>query len=199
MKKKILCFFLFVALSVDFSFAGVLVMGELTREKTLQPGDTFEGTITLKNTGETSCRVNVYQTDYLFYADGRNIYGEPGTAVRSNADWLSVAPSRLTVPPDEMASVYYTVRVPQIQELASIHDDLQLMESLKLVGTYWSMVMIEPMGQTGPENIEDVARKVKMGVQTKIRYGIQIVTNVGDRVKWTLTISGRCGFLLLSG
>jgi len=180
MKKKILCFFLFVVLSVDFSFAGVLVIGELTREKTVQPGETFEGTITLKNTGETSCQVNVYQTDYLFYADGSNIYGEPGTAVRSNADWLSVAPNRLSIPPNEMASVYYTVRVPQIQELASIHDDLQLMESLNLVGTYWSMVMVEPVPQTGPESIEDETRKVKMGIQTKIRYGIQIVNNIGD-------------------
>ena len=180
MKKKILCFFLFVVLSVDFSFAGVQVIGELTREKTVQPGETFEGTISLKNTGETFCQVNVYQTDYLFYADGSNIYGEPGTAVRSNADWLSVAPNRLSIPPNEMASVYYTVRVPQIQELASIHDDLQLMESLNLVGTYWSMVMVEPVRQTGPESIEDETRKVKMGIQTRIRYGIQMVTNVGD-------------------
>lgn len=180
MKKKIFCFFLFVVLSVDFSFAGVLVIGELTREKTVQPGETFEGTISLKNTGETSCQVNVYQTDYLFLADGSNIYGEPGTAVRSNADWLSVAPNRLSIPPDEMASVYYTVRVPQIQELVSTYNNIQVLESPDLTGTYWSMVIVEPVPQTGPETIEDEARKVKMGIQTKIRYGIQMVNNIGD-------------------
>lgn len=180
MKKKILCFFLFVVLSVDFSFAGVLVMGELTREKTLQPGESLEGTISLKNTGETSCQVNVYQTDYLFYADGSNIYGKPGTAVRSNADWLSVAPNRLTIPPNEMASVYYTVRVPQIQKLASTYNNIQVLESPDLIGTYWSMVIVEPVPQTGPESIEDETRKVKMGIQTKIRYGIQMVTNIDD-------------------
>ncbi|UCB52269.1 MAG: hypothetical protein JSV10_09840 [Candidatus Zixiibacteriota bacterium] len=178
--KKILCFFLFVVLSVDFSFAGVLVMGELTREKTLQPGETHEGTINLKNTGETSCQVNVFQTDYLFYADGSNVYGEPGTVVRSNADWLSVAPNRLTIPPNEMASVYYTVRVPQIQKLASIYNNIQVLESPDLIGTYWSMVIVEPVPQTGPEAIEDETRKVKMGIQTKIRYGIQMVNNIGD-------------------
>jgi len=182
MKKKILCFFLFLVVLVDFSFAGVLVMGELTRERTLQPGETFEGMINLKNTGETSCRVDVYQADYLFYADGSNIYGEPGSAVRSNANWLSVAPNRLTIPPNEMASVYYTVRVPQIQELASAYGNVQVqvLESPDLIGTYWSMVMVEPVAQTGAETIEDETRNVKMGIQTKIRYGIQMVTNIGD-------------------
>lgn len=180
MKKKILCFFLFFVVLVDLSFAGVLVMGELTRERTLQPGETFEGTINLKNTGETSCRVDVYQADYLFYADGSNIYGEPGSAVRSNANWLSVAPNRLSIPPNEMASVYYTVRVPQIQELASAYNNFQVLESPDLIGTYWSMVMVEPMPQTGPESIEDETRNAKMGIQTKIRYGIQMVTNIGD-------------------
>jgi hypothetical protein len=180
MKKKILSFFLFLVVSVDLSFAGVLVMGELTREKTLQPGDSFEGKINLKNTGETSCQIDVYQTDYLFYADGSNAYGKPGTAVRSNADWLSVAPNRLTVPPHEMASVYYTVRVPQIQKLASAYNDFQVPESPDLIGTYWSMVMVEPVPQTGPKSIEDETRKTKMGIQTKIRYGIQMVTHIGD-------------------
>ena len=178
--KKILCFFLFFVFLVDFSFAGVSVIGKLTREKTLQPGEKFEGVINLKNTGETSCRVNVYQTDYLFYADGSNIYGEPGSAVRSNANWLSVSPNRLTIPPNEMASVYYTVRVPQIQELASAYNNVQVPESPDLIGTYWSMVMIEPVPETGPESIEDEAGKVKMGIQTKVRYGIQMVTNIGD-------------------
>jgi hypothetical protein len=180
MMKKILGFFLFLVVLVDFSFASVLVMGELTREKALQPGESFEGTISLKNTGETSCRVNVYQTDYLFYADGSNIYGKPGTAVRSNTDWLSVAPNRLTIPPHQVASVYYTVQVPQIQKLASAYDEFQVPESPDLIGTYWSMVMVEPVPQTGPENIEDENRKAKMGIQTKIRYGIQMVTHIGD-------------------
>jgi hypothetical protein len=163
--KKVLCFFLIFVFWADSSFPGISVIGELTREKTLQPGEKFEGSINLKNTEKSSCQVNVYQTDYLFYADGNNIYGEPGSAVRSNAGWLSVSPNRLTIPPNQMASVYYTLQVP---------------ESPDLIGTYWSMVMIEPVPQTGPESIEDETGKVKMGIQTKIRYGIQMVTNIGN-------------------
>jgi hypothetical protein len=178
--KRILFSFLILFLGADFSFAGISIMGELAQEKTLQPGDKFEGTINLKNTGQTARQVNVYQTDYQFYADGTNVYGEAGTASRSNAGWLSVSPSRLTILPNQIASVYYTVQVPAPKELASVGNNLPITENSGLMGTYWSMVMIEPVPETGTESIEDEAGKVKMGIQTKIRYGIQIVTNIGD-------------------
>jgi hypothetical protein len=178
--KKILCSFLLLFFIVDLSFAGISIMGELAQEKTLQPGEKFEGTINLKNTGQTARQVNVYQTDYLFYADGTNVYGDLGTTPRSNASWLSVGPSRLTILPDEKASVYYTVQVPEPKQLASVNNNMQITENSELIGTYWSMVMIEPVPEMGPQSIEDEAGKVKMGIQTRIRYGIQIITNIGD-------------------
>jgi hypothetical protein len=178
--KKALCFFVFIVVLAELCFAGISVVGELTREESVQPGEKFEGTIKLQNTGETTRQVNVYQTDYVFHADGSNVYGEPGSAVRSNADWLSVSPKRLTIPPNEMALVHYSGQVPAVRKLASILNDFQLEESPDLVGTYWSMIMIEPAPETGPENLEDEVGRVKFGIQTKVRYGIQIVTNVGD-------------------
>ena len=178
--KKILCALLFAVALAHSSFAGVSVIGQLTREESVQPGEKFEGTIKLQNTGETACQVSVYQTDYLFYADGSNVYGEPGSTARSNADWLSVSPKRLTVPPNEMALVHYSGQVPPVRKLASVLSDLQVTESPDLVGTYWSMVMIEPVPETGPETGEEEPGKVKFGIQTKVRYGIQIVSNIGD-------------------
>ncbi|KPL02434.1 MAG: hypothetical protein AMJ90_05865 [candidate division Zixibacteria bacterium SM23_73_2] len=163
--KRIFYLFLIIILLSDFSFAGVSVIGGLTREKVLLPGDKFEGKITLENTGETSWQVDIYKSDYLFYADGTNIYGEPSSSDRSNASWLTLSPSRLTIHPKEKASVFYTVQVPK---------------NLDLFGTYWSMVMIEPASEVASENLEDKEGRVKVGVQTKVRYGIQIVTNIGD-------------------
>ncbi|MGB8658037.1 MAG: hypothetical protein WCE90_09685 [Candidatus Zixiibacteriota bacterium] len=177
--KKLLILFLFWLGAVNSCFPGVSVIGELTREKTLLPGETFEGTIDLKNTGEKTCEVSVYQTDYLFYADGSNRYGEPGSDVRSNASWLSISPHRLTIPPNEMGSVHYRVRVPESKQLASV-DDIGTQETGSLNGTYWSMIMIEPVPETDPENVEGETGKVKMGIQTNIRYGIQMVTNIGE-------------------
>lgn len=178
--KKILFVLLLVVVTADFSFAAVSVIGELTREESVQPGEKFEGTIKLQNTGETTCQVNVYQTDYLFYADGSNLYGDAGSTARSNADWLSVSPKRLTIPPKEMALVHYSGEVPELKQLASVFSDLQIIQSPDLTGTYWSMVMIELVPEEGPETAEDEAGKVKFGIQTKIRYGIQIVTHIGD-------------------
>ena len=163
--KKLLYFLLLSFVLTDSCFAGVSVLGGLTQEKILQPGEKFEGQITLQNTGEDAWLVEVYKKDYLFYADGTNIYGEPGSADRSNAGWLSVSPNRLTIPPNEKASVYYRIQVPENPDLS---------------GTYWSMVMIEPASKTGRENIQDKDGKIKVGVQTVVRYGIQIVTNIGD-------------------
>jgi len=163
--KKIICLFLFLFISANVSFAHISLIGSLTQEATLQPGEKFEGKITLKNTGETSWEVAIYKNDYLFYADGTNIYGEPGSVPRSNAGWLSVSPKRLTIPPDEMVLVYYTLQVP---------------DNPDLIGTYWSMVMIEPTSETGPQILEDKEKKVKVGIQTKVRYGVQIITNIGD-------------------
>jgi hypothetical protein len=178
--KKILFSFLILFFGADFSFAGISIMGELAQENTLQPGEKFEGTINLKNTGQTARQVNVYQTDYLFYADGTNVYGDAGATPRSNASWLSVSPSRLTILPNEIASVYYTVQVPEPKQLASVNNNMPVTENFDLIGTYWSMVMIEPVPEAEAESIEDEAGKVKMGIQTRIRYGIQIITNIGD-------------------
>lgn len=179
MKKALYLFLLFVVLA-NTALAGVSVVGGLTREKALEPGAKLEGTIKLQNTGETTRQVNVYQTDYLFYADGSNLYGEPGSTARSNADWFTISPKRLTIPPGEAASVHYSGQVPEIRELASINTGLELLDQPNLVGTYWSMVMVEPVPETDLEAVEGEAGKVKIGIQTKVRYGIQIITNIGD-------------------
>lgn len=178
--RKIIFFFLLFVMWARFSLAGVVVVGELTHEKTLEPGQRIEGSIELRNTGESEYQVRVYQTDYLFRADGSNLYGDPGSADRSNAGWFSVSPNRLTIPPHQKALVYYSGQVPQVRQLASVNNDLQIPVGADLTGTYWSMVMIEPVPEAGVQTAEDEAGKVKLGIQTKVRYGIQIVTNVGD-------------------
>ncbi len=178
--RKILFFCFLLVLSAELSRAGVVVVGGLTQEKNLLLGEKIEGSIQLENNGATPCQVRVYQTDYSFRADGSNLYGQPGTAARSNAGWFSVSPNRLTIPPHEKAWVYYSGRVPPGTEWASIQNDLQGTEGSFLSGSYWSMVMIEPLSEAEMQTAEDQTGKLKMGIETKVRYGIQIVTNVGD-------------------
>lgn len=95
------------------SEARILVVGALTRELTVKPGETYRGVIILKNASEQPEQMKIYQTDYLFFADGRNIYGEPGKLARSNATWLTFNPSRVTVPPKSEVPIHYTLKVPR--------------------------------------------------------------------------------------
>ena len=103
----------------------------LTEEVVVSPGEKVTGMITLRNSGETPETVRAYQTDYLFHADGRTVYGEPGSTPRSNASWITIYPTEVTLPPGGEATIHYQIEVP----------------SENLAGTYWSMV-IEP--QTPP-------------------------------------------------
>lgn len=167
---------LLLFLWTETSHAGFSVLGGLTREMVGQPGQKLEGTIELKNTGPQPIEVNIKKNDYLFFADGRNIYGEPGSTPRSNAKWLSVTPTRLIIPSQSTASVYYSVQIPSDKTLK---------------GTYWSILMVEPSGEAGSKIVGGGKDKITFGIQTRIRYGIQIVTHIGDTGQKNLRIIDR--------
>jgi hypothetical protein len=143
----------------------VCLVGGLAREVTLEPGGKSEGRIILQNRAEEPQDIKVYQTDYLFYADGRNVYGEPGSVPRSNSSWITFSPSQFVIPPKETRSVYYTIQVPPTKDLA---------------GTFWSMLMIEPQSAAAPQTQSPEETKAEVSVRTVLRYGIQVVTDIGE-------------------
>lgn len=145
--------------------AEVSVIGGLTREVTLDPGGRTEGRIILRNAGDEPQEVKVYQTDYRFWADGRNEYGEPGGVPRSNARWITHSPQQLTIPPRATESVYYTIQAPAQEGLC---------------GTYWSMLMVEPIAAETLEPPQPEEDRVTIGIRTVMRYAIQMVTHIGD-------------------
>jgi hypothetical protein len=145
-------------------FAEVTLVGGLTKERTAAPGETFDGQVLLRNSGDAPVEVKCYQTDYAFYADGKSVFGEPGKLPRSNAGWVTLSRDFQTVPPKETVGVSYTVQVPK-------------QEGLK--GTYWSMIMVESSGKP-PELKEKGEKDIRVGITHVMRYGVQIVTHIGD-------------------
>lgn len=133
--------------------ARVTVLGDLSHEMKAEPGDIYYGDILLSNTGDREEKIQIYQCDYFFYADGTTEYGEPGRIKRSNARWMTWQPEQLTLPPNEQSRVTYKITVPSADTLS---------------GTYWSMLMVEPL----------IPGKKRSGVQPVFRYGIQIVTHI---------------------
>jgi hypothetical protein len=163
--SSLFCLLFCLASGVGFA-SEVIVVGSLSREVTLQPGGKNEGRIILRNTGDSPREVKLYQTDYMFSADGASEYGDPGSVARSNASWVTFTPRQVTVPGNETYSVYYTIEVP---------------DDPSLTGTYWSMLMVEPLAAedfaVSPPAEDEQAR---IGVRTVLRYGIQFVTSIAD-------------------
>jgi hypothetical protein len=136
--------------------SAIAVLGTLDQEQSLAPGESFEGSILLKNTGASPASARLFQADYNSSAHGADSYGSPSTRPRSNAGWLSVGATALAIPPGETATVPYHGRVPATPGLE---------------GSYWSMIMVE---NTDPQATRP------SGIRTVARYGIQIITNIGE-------------------
>jgi len=146
------------------ALAGVTPDGEATQVHGAEPGGTYRGSIAIRNPGADVAQVKLYQTDYLFSADGKNAFDAPGSLARSNAAWLRLNREQVTVAPDSVATIDYEVRVPVDSGLS---------------GTYWSVVMVQELP---PAEAAGAPRAgVKLG-QT-LRHAIQIVTEVGDTAR----------------
>jgi hypothetical protein len=143
-------------------FSQISITNTMVHRETTLPGQIYYGSISIRNYGIQNERVRLYQNDYLFFANGTNIYGEPGSILRSNAPWIQLVQEEVTIAPGKEAEVRFTVQVP-VQE--------------DLTGTYWSLVMVQSITDSllNPDQEEGT-----VGITTGIRFGVQIVTNIGE-------------------
>ncbi len=146
----------------------ISVIGELSHDRQVMPGEVYEGSLTLRNETEEPQEAKMYQTDYLFFADGTNNYADPGTTPCSNARWITFSPSSVVIPPQGSTEVQYRVSVPNDSPAA-------------LQGSYWSMLMIEGIPYGSPESsLPQSGSKKQMGIRQSIRYGVQIASHVAN-------------------
>jgi hypothetical protein len=143
------------------ALAGITPEGEATHIRNAQPGDSYRGSIAIRNAGAAVAQVKLYQTDYTFFADGKNSFDAPGSHSRSNGAWLRLNREQITIAPDSVATVDYEVRVP---------------EDAGFAGTYWSVVMVQELPAAEASGTPRAG--VKLG--QALRHAIQIVTEIGD-------------------
>jgi len=156
-------FLLFVLSGNIFAEVNLNVDGTMTRSFTLDPGGKTRGEIVVQNQGDEESEVKVYLQDYLHYADGRNLFQKPGAVGRSNASWIALTPNQAVIPAKGSLTINFTLSVPP---------------DPKLKGTYWSLLMIEPVPKSlltpgKPEN------DVNIQVVTVIRLAVQMISTVG--------------------
>lgn len=154
--------------------AAVMLSGGLSHEYTVNPGGTVSGVLALKNTGNEPAEVKIYQEDVKINADGSTEY-TPGNGShnRSNAKWVNIGTDRVTLAPGESQSVPYTLQVP----------------GGNLSGSYWSMLMLEPVSNKSRESqlAAPATDRPTLTIHQKMRYAVQVLTNVGNQAKANLT------------
>ena len=154
------------ALNAVTAPAQIALVGDLSNDHQASPGDSYEGSFTLRNDGDQPAEAKIYQTDYTFSCNGTTEYGEPGRLARSNARWIEFRPDRPVIPAGSSVVVQYSVKVPQSSGA----------DSLK--GSFWSMLMVEEVPYGSAESALRAAGQQGMGLQQTIRYGIQIATHI---------------------
>jgi hypothetical protein len=146
--------------------ARIHVVGGLTRQMKLSPGEEAQGRIIVHNSAGEDCVARAYLADYLSFADGTVRYDEPGTLPRSNAAWVHIIPRERVVSAGEDASFHFIVRVPETDTLA---------------GTYWCMLMVEPLA---PDVLTPPSGRRKplaaLRIRAVTRTGIHLATHIGD-------------------
>jgi hypothetical protein len=140
--------------------AQIAVVGSTVEERTAAPGDSYVGTIVVRNLTTQDQPVRIYQNDYLFFADGTSHFNDPGTTPRSNAKWITPTVRSLLIPPMSEMTVSYSVKVPA---------------SDSLLGTYWSAVMVEG---APTEAGRSSGGRPQVGVGAVMRYAVQIATHL---------------------
>jgi hypothetical protein len=150
-----------VALPARGAVAQIAVVGSTVEERTVAAGEKYTGTIVVRNLTQQDQPVRIYQTDYLFFADGTSHFKDPGTTPRSNAKWVTPTVRSLLVPPSSEMTVTYTVAVPTSDSLA---------------GTYWSTIMVEG---APTEAGRSSSGRPQVGVGAVMRYAVQVATHIG--------------------
>jgi hypothetical protein len=147
--------------------ANIVILGDLTHDYRLRPGQTHEAVIELENRDPAIRKVRVYQSDYTYLANGENQFPTAGTNNRSNARWLTFSPRIVTIPPMQKSRIHYLIRAPK--------------DSAKN-GTYWSMLMVQdiPNAEQEKSNGQGSAEPAQ---SPGCRYGVQIITQIDDTGK----------------
>jgi hypothetical protein len=155
---KPIFFFLLYLIFPLFGEGALSVPTLLTHERKALPGERYRGKIPIVNQGDQAISATVKLVDYHYNSRGESYFEPAGTRSRSNAPWITLKEKTIEVPPGCTLQIGYDVAIPQENQLS---------------GTYWSVLLIEPDAISAIEG-KDIS------LQTKLRYGIQLITQIGE-------------------
>lgn len=168
MKMKYI-FLVFSILINHALLASILIYNGLSHENTTNSGASYQRYIEIHNNSDKEESVLIYQKDYSFNHFGETRYLDPGSLTRSNASWIELSQNLINMQPGEKLTVPFRVTVPDDKSLS---------------GTYWSIIMVEKIVPPDPN------RPPGISVRSVVRYGIQVITHIGNGGERNLNFIG---------
>ncbi len=165
-----ICLFIFfmVTSAAMPAFADISIMGKLTHDYSIKPGLETKGKIIIRNKSLTeTASVRISPHDYSFNSDGETFYMKPDSLERSCTGWLNLDRSLVHIPPDSIVTINYTLTVPDDE---------------KLIGTYWCIIIVEPVATEIKPDINS-EEEINIAVKETVRFGVQIIASIPDTGK----------------
>ena len=154
-KQTLLVLFLFIC---QLTFSNVVVLNGLTHVHKSASGNTISGVIKLKNTNNTEQRIIIYFNNLFQKCGAETILTDKSTHNRSIGKWFSTNVNERVLKPNEQYELVYTIKVPNDSTLN---------------GSYWGVLMVEIEKPIKEDQLEYGVK-----LQSKIRYGIQLIVDV---------------------
>jgi len=145
---------------INTVLGGVAVLNGLAHEFNVTLGNTYKGSIELQNASDNMQVVTLYQTNMSTMFTGETFYSDSIDNKRSNIDWVKVSQLNTTIASKENRNIDFEIIVPKTEGLS---------------GTYWSVIMVEPRDPIHVQKDEN-----GYNIQSKVRYAIQIICNIGE-------------------
>jgi hypothetical protein len=126
-----------------------------------KPGVTYSGTLVITGAETRKESVKMYFEDWDKLPDGNDNSFMPGTLDRSCANWITVSPKQIDLPPNGRVEAKFTIAVP-----------------VNATGTYWTFIMAEENKK--PDAPPQNADKVQFMIQSVFRYAVRVFVNISD-------------------
>lgn len=139
-------------------FGGIGIQNGLTHHFRVEHGKSYKGKIVVENFGTVPQSVKLYQQSYSYRSDGASFYTDTLTGRTCNAPWIKLNTNLLTLGAKQQTDVFFEITIP---------------ENLSEPGSYWSVIMVEPVDEIVPFD----NKQPGINITSLVRYGIQIITD----------------------
>lgn len=154
-------YFFLITLIIKAFSCYTLEVSSLSCLEILQPGESKQIQISLRNEKTDPQLVNFRIVDYWCNSEGEHFYEESINQPRSNASWVILSSARELLAPCERKNLFLTIQAPP---------------QVPQEGSYWSVLLIEPGDPV--QTVKPASEGLQLEI--KIRYAFHIVTNVGS-------------------